>query len=260
MRSKTLITAVLLLVFSCVYFSGNAQKKNVLLGFGHTGIGLGYFEKLNGIDLSLWNFIQKDQLIAQPAGNGINGLSLSFYTSNKRSNGVNIGLFCANDVHLNGFKFSILDAYTVRSNGISIGGFFTDGDTLNGAYLAGIALTSHKKLNGFGFAPLIFGEQMNGLIIAPIGFVPGGGKLNGVGISGYMGRLQRLNGFLVGLRTIVQVQHGVSVGVVNVSADLRGIQLGLWNVAKNKKHLKKLPFINFCFQSHSRITEEVEAL
>ena len=69
-------------------------------------------------------------------------------------------------------------------------------------------------------------------------------KLNGVSIGLFGNRIGELN--------------GISIGVINKSKKVHGIQIGLWNVAENNRIFKRMPIINFNFSEKQPRKESID--
>lgn len=82
---------------------------------------------------------------------------------------------------------------------------------------------------GLGAGTLDF----NGGAIAPLYFrIERDGSMRGVSVSAF----NRLSG----------VQHGLTIGVLNIAEELRGVQIGLVNIARrNPKGRRVLPIVNW---------------
>lgn len=84
--------------------------------------------------------------------------------------------------------------------------------------------------------------KMCGLAIN--GFMSGMTEVNGVQITGLLNVNQEFKGLMIGGLYNTSVKgRGLQIGLVNICKDLKGIQLGIWNV--NSK--RKLPLINWNF-------------
>lgn len=101
-----------------------------------------------------------------------------------------------------------------------------------------------RKSNGIALAGFLNQtERANGLFIAF------GGNLsfvsNGIAISGFNNETQVLKGIQIAAQNHVKVGgYGLQIGLWNQAKNFRGIQLGLWN--KNDK--RSFPIINWQFK------------
>lgn len=119
------------------------------------------------------------------------------------------------------------DVRGVSISGIGVGA----GRELSGIHIAGIAAGA-PKITGYVNALVVGGESVTGLIIAPAYFrVEENGVFNGLSISAF----NRIKG----------EQAGVTIGILNWTEHLNGLQIGLLNFAGNKGALKWLPFFNY---------------
>lgn len=248
MKTTTLILFTALVVLLLCSNSILAQQKKFVVGKGDAGICLGATQNFHGIRLNAFDpiYLLDFETIDLP-NPSINGINIQLLSINRKVNGFDFG-FVSFNKKLNGLHLAILQCNSGKTNGISFGGLFNNFDKANGIALSALAVTSRKKFNGLSISPIMLGEEMNGLIVAGLGFLPEVGRLRGVAVTGLMGRLELMKGFIFSPLTIIECQEGVSVGVINQAEDLHGIQFGLWNVARNKKHLKALPFINMSFR------------
>jgi hypothetical protein len=74
---------------------------------------------------------------------------------------------------------------------------------------------------------------VQGLVIAPAYFrVVEEGELHGVSVSAFND--------LRGAR-----QRGLVVGLLNIAEELHGVQIGLINIARNKRSFRVLPLVNY---------------
>jgi hypothetical protein len=96
----------------------------------------------------------------------------------------------------------------------------------------------------------------NGILLAPLGTLTN--QVNGISISSFMSRGDKINGFTFNLIwgvyadvngiSAALVNHslvtkGIQLGIINKTYNLKGIQLGLWNT--NEK--RRLPIVNWNF-------------
>ena len=109
-----------------------------------------------------------------------------------------------------------------------------------------IDFTKFRKINGLQIGLFDMGETViNGLDINV-----GGGrlssKINGVCISAIINKNYVVNGFTIAAIANHDTKcNGLQIGIINSSKQLRGVQIGLWNI--NQK--RSLPFVNWCFSS-----------
>ena len=132
--------------------------------------------------------------------------------------------------------------------GLAIGGVGVGvGEQLRGASVAGVGIgagssirwlaiagvgVGSQEIVGAAIAPLVGAEDMTALVIAPLYMRIERGTFRGVSLSSF----NHVNG----------TQSGLSIGVINYARRLRGVQLGLINIAKdNPPALRVLPLVNF---------------
>ncbi len=209
------------------------RRHHISLGAKHSGIGFGNFIHYNGLKLS---FFDKDTLT-----NGIS-ISLSQRRQPKKTNGIEVGgnisvgyitgaeFGIINSVYerLTGFSFAVLYDYNWRTNGVAVTGIFRMNDYLNGISIAGLADVHHCA---------------NGLVITGTNEIAD--SLNGVGISGITINTGNSNGVTIAPLNFTKTGCGLQIGILNDATDFKGVQIGLVNINKSKKHLKVLPLVNF---------------
>lgn len=222
-----------IIILACIYTSSFGQNKHFTIGFNDNGLSFGNSVNTNGVR---FNFMDKDDV------NRVNGFNFSVFSEAKISNGLTLGLVAVDDSVCNGIVVNGLIGGGDKANGIIISGFGYTADQFNGLGIGGVALA---------------GEKMNGLFISPmtIGYLSDQKVkvINGVAIGTFSVTAEKLNGLAI---SIVQnhsdEQNGVSIGIVNKSKKLRGVQFGIWNIAENNKIFKRMPIVNFNFRKSSR--------
>ena len=201
-----------------------AQNNHFGLAIKHNGICFGNSKVWNGLRINFWD---KHVRI-------VDGINLAVCSRSKISNGISLGILYSEDTICNGIK---------------IGGLVAASDKINGLIVSAIAIGS-RKFNGMGVSMMIFADTLNGFFIAPWFVASRSLKsvFNGFSIGGGVG-IERFNGVCFSFfNNEINVLNGFSVGYLNKARQLHGVQIGLWNVALNKKHFKRLPIINFCFR------------
>jgi hypothetical protein len=224
--NKRNIMLLALLLINCNLVVG--QGRYFSFGTRHNGICIGNSVFYNGLRL---NFNDKDVKV-------INGLNLSGQTKTVCVNGATIGLLASIDSNINGFQY----------------GFASLGHRLNGLCIApGMAL--HEKANGIVISGLVtYFEVTNGIQISLLGTTPfdiiGSKRMNGLGVGGLYFQCERVVGFqLASVLCASDTLKGVSIATFNVTNNLHGIQIGLFNYAMNNKWpFRRTPIINFNFR------------
>ena len=123
------------------------------------------------------------------------------------------------------------DVMGINISGIGMGA----GRKLVGLNIAGVAIGA-PNINGFSMAPIIGGNYVQGLNVAPLYFTIRSdqeklGIQKGVAISSF--------------NHIRGEQRGLTIGILNIADHLEGVQIGLINIARsNRKGLKVLPLFN----------------
>jgi hypothetical protein len=119
------------------------------------------------------------------------------------------------------------DMTGVQIAGIGIGA----GGTLKYLSIAGAGIGA-SRIEGVAAAAAVGGENIRGLVIAPIYFkITEDGMMRGVNMSAY--------------NDVRGTQRGLAIGLFNYARNLDGVQVGLLNYARNKHSAKLLPIINY---------------
>ncbi len=219
MKQKKYILTIFL---ACFYALSFGQNKSFTIGLNDNGLSFGNSENTNGLRFNLWD---NDDV------NRINGLNFSIFSKARISNGLTFGLLSVDE--------SIC-------NGIAINGFFGGSNKANGIIISGGGYAT-DQFNGLGIGGLgLAGERMNGLFISPmtIGYWSDEKVklINGVAIGTFSVSVGKINGLSISVvQNYNDEQNGVSIGIVNKSKKLHGIQLGIWNIAENNKIFKRFP-------------------
>ncbi|MGD8279626.1 MAG: hypothetical protein PVJ80_11280 [Gemmatimonadota bacterium] len=120
--------------------------------------------------------------------------------------------------------------------GIGIGGLGLGvGGELRGLSVTGLGVGAERirglVLSGFGAGAL----RMSGAVIAPafmqVGSGEDWGELRGVSVSAF--------------NWIRGSQRGITIGLLNITEELHGLQVGLINIARNKESFSVLPILNW---------------
>jgi len=185
----------------------------------------------------------------------VNGLNLSVQSNVQFMNGINLGICFNLDSNCNGISIGgLASANSGTLNGISIAGIIGSSNKLNGLMVVPIAGVT--KMNGVAINIFrIFPDTMNGFFVSFCGDFSkedaGEGNAKGCFVNLIWTRVHALSGLNIScIAKIIQLK-GVSISAINYSEHLHGVQFGLWNVAKNKRHLKRLPIVNFNFRRES---------
>jgi hypothetical protein len=97
--------------------------------------------------------------------------------------------------------------------------------------IAGIGVGA-PQIRGVAIASAVGGEDVRGLVIAPIYFrIANYGTMRGVNVSAF--------------NNVKGTQRGLAIGILNIARSLDGVQLGLLNYAGNKHRAKLLPIVNY---------------
>jgi hypothetical protein len=177
------------------------------------GVGVGTGGRLSGITIAG---------VGAGAGGGVDGLTIA-------------GLGIGSGGHVRGISVAGLGVGAGGGvTGVTVAGLgIGSGGEIRGLAIAGGGLGSPKLtgifITGIGAGTLDF----NGGMIAPFYFrIERDGSMRGVSVSAF----NRLSG----------VQHGLTIGVLNIAEELRGVQIGLINIARrNPKGRRVLPIANW---------------
>lgn len=183
-----------------------------LIGFNFGGLGVGSGGKVSGINLGG---------LGVGAAEDITGISASI-----------VGIGSGGKVR----------GITVAGVGIGAG------EAVTGLAVAGIGIGS-SRVSGIAIAPAVGGQTVKGIMIAPAYFRVGddngrnGDEQSDPSLDGMM------KGFSVSaFNQIKGDQVGVTVGVVNYTKRIKGVQFGLINIVReNPRGLRVLPFFNTRF-------------
>ena len=127
-----------------------------------------------------------------------------------------LGAISVEDVKEQDFRYTGIKARNARwitAHGIDI----DVEDELLGLAASGIRINA-RRIKGFASSLVVTADEMRGLGIGAVNYTSG-------------------------------LQVGLSIGIVNYTERLKGVQLGLVNIAKNKsKPFRVLPIMNACFK------------
>lgn len=106
------------------------------------------------------------------------------------------------------------------------------GGTLKWVTIAGVGIGA-PRIEGLAIAPAVGGREVSALAIAPAFF-----RIDELG-------MQR-GAVLSAVSYIEGTQHGLTIGIVNYTRVLQGVQIGLINIAReNPRGRKVLPIVNW---------------
>lgn len=151
---------------------------------------------------------------------------------------------------IKGIVFTGLGAGAGRDiTGIAISGIGVGaGQHMTGVSLSGVAAGAGGTLRGIHAAGIGIGAtNVRGIILS--GFAAGGHDVYALSMApGYFkidhdGRQRGVS--IAAFNRIRGVQEGLTIGIVNWTRQLEGIQIGLINGAGNKKRMRWMPFVNW---------------
>lgn len=106
------------------------------------------------------------------------------------------------------------------------------GSEIQGLAVAGIGVGA-PRITGVAVAGVAAGaEHLRGVAVAPAYFkIERGSSMNGVSVSAF--------------NHVRGTQRGLSIGLLNIADELHGVQVGVINIARNKKSFPVLPILNY---------------
>ena len=216
-------------------------------GINIGGLGAGAGGSITGINIGG---------LGAGAGQDIVGLNIGGLGAGAGQNaiGVNLALLGVGaGQNLYGINFGGLGAGAGQNVvGITFGGLGAGaGQNMTGINIGGLGVGAGQELRGLSLALLGAGSpSIKGVTLA--GLAVGGVEITGLTVALAHVRIED-DGILTGLTAsaftyIKGLLKGVSLGIVNYSYEVSGIQIGLVNyVADNPSGLKILPFFNTSF-------------
>lgn len=136
-----------------------------------------------------------------------------------------------------------------RVRGLAIGGIGVGvGGDLTGLAIGGVGVGVGGELKGLGIGGIGVGAaRIRGVVIT--GIAAGGSEVRGFVVAPAYLRIAQ-DGLLGGVsisafNDIRGAQHGIVIGLLNITQELHGLQLGLINIARNKERFPVLPFVNY---------------
>lgn len=236
---KTFIKTTALLLTCCFFQNAVAQHRSFSAGSPAAGIGFGNSKNYSGLRFNI-----RDKNVSH-----VNGMILTGMSRTKITRGINLGLIIEDTVST-GITVSPVLSQAENLMGIQVGGIACGGEVLKGLSTGGLVFGT--KISGTSLSLITIADTMQGLTISLCGTFAKNdlkqGNVSGMLISVYATRVYSLKGLCLGASNSINVQNGIATGVYNETEELHGIQIGLWNVAKNKKIMKQMPFINFNFK------------
>lgn len=211
-----------------------AKKWGICLGnsLEFNGIRINFADRnvkrINGLNMTFW---------LKPLKNldaTVNGLSVGVIQSAGTLNGINAGILGIGvSEYLNGITIGCLLVGGGDMNGLSLSGLYGEIEDASGVAVSGLFIATNN-LNGLELGGLFAHTEnnANGVSVSP-GVVMCNGQFTGVTAGSFV-KTKKMN--------------GLSIGVVNMSDELHGIQIGLLNhAANNPKGLRWFPLINLHF-------------
>jgi len=203
-----------------------AERDFVGLGMGGIGIGAGGDVRgiaLGGIGVGAGGDLEGIMIggVGAGAGGDIRGILMGGVGAGASGDMTGVGL--------GGVGLGVGGDLT----GVAIGGLGVGaGGEIRGLAIGGVGVGAPAitgvAIGGFG----VGGEDVRGLMIAPAYFnVTQGGEFRGFSVSAW----NRIQG----------TQRGLAIGILNVADELHGLQVGVINIARNKRTFSVLPLFNY---------------
>ena len=222
-----------------------------------------------------------DGIEKRKAFTGIELAAVRPYVS--KSNGVSVGLLGNSDHNSNGLCYGTFFSAQQKVNGITISPCFAGAKVVNGLAIGGIAAYSND-IHGAVLAPIAGGnvygvaagmavvtDEIKGIGLSAVQMATGPSdgffcsvfafskivgdetmynSLKGVAIAGEFTNIDEVKGVTISFSNTSKEHAGLAIGGINVTQELHGVQLGLFNyAANNPKGLRLLPFINMHLRS-----------
>lgn len=216
-------------------------------GITLSGIAAGAGESVQGITIAG---------IAAGSGGNLRGITLAGIGAGSSGNisGITIaGIGTGSNGNIYGLTVAGIGAGSGKNvTGVTIAGIGAGaGGDLTGITIGGIGTGCGGRLTGIAIAGIgAAATEIKGLAVGGLGV--GGESIQGVALSLGMIKVAReglFNGMAVSAyNRILGSQNGVSIGILNVTHHLKGVQFGLVNyVRNNPKFLRILPLVNAHF-------------
>lgn len=172
------------------------------------------------------------------------------------------GLCAAGDKRLTGIALSLGVTASNRLRGLALGGIGVGGQTFRGVALGGIGVAGEHLRGVTAGGLVVYGERDLDGLICSLGGVGAGEQIRGIAFGGVTVLAKDITGVAAGafngvivdrinleeflhFRLVNQHFTGLSIGLVNYTACLRGVQFGLFNyAANNPRGLRLLPLVN----------------
>ncbi len=234
MPRSTFLTLLFIVLFPILAFAetDSLPAKYFSLGSKKIGICFGNSPVYTGFRFNLMNKRTRR----------LNGFDFTLLDDDQygRSNGISVGVIAKTQY---------------QNNGLSIGGVFNAKDRQNGIMVAPV-IGAVGRMNGIGIGSALIIDTLNGLVINTLLLDrnmadSAQGVINGLAVSVFRTDVGKVNGVIVSAYNHSRAHNGLAIGAVNRTARLKGIQIGLYNVAlNNPRGFRRLPFINMHFGSN----------
>lgn len=232
MSRSTFLALLLVVLFPILAFAetDSLPAKYFSLGSKKAGICFGNSPAYTGFRFNLMN----------KRARSLNGFDFTLLDDDQdgRSNGISVGVIAKTQY---------------QNNGLSIGGVFNVKDRQNGIMVAPV-VGAAGRMNGIGIGSALIIDTLNGLVINTLLLDrnmadSAQNVINGLAVSVFRTDVGKVNGIIISAHNRSRVHNGLVIGAINRTARLKGVQLGLYNVAlNNPRGLRRLPLINMHFR------------
>lgn len=229
-------------------------------GFNFGGLGVGAGGSLTGVSIGVLGAGAGDDVrgisvggLGVGSGGSLAGLSFGGLGVGAGSNlnGISLGgLGVGAGEDITGLTGALVGVGAGgRVRGITVAGVaIGSGEAVTGISAATVAIGS-PRVNGIAVAGVVGGLNIKGLIIAPAYLRVGAGKPNKDNDDDTTPDEVIFTGFGISIfNRVMGEQRGVTIGAVNSTHEIKGVQFGLINVVKsNPRGLRVLPVFNTRF-------------
>jgi len=220
-------------------------KNKKVYGFD-IAIGAGLAKKVRGFQFGLATYVDDMYGIQTGFGGRVNKLKgiqiKGFYAGTDDGDGLQLAGIVNNTGVFTGIQFTGIVNFSGSVSGLQVGGLFNLGDEVKGIQVAG--LVNHVR-KGSGLQLSVLANNVGG------GGLYGGevedSYFKGIQVSYYNNVGGDFSGLQVGLYNRAKNAKGIQIGVVNVAESMKGVQIGLLNVIKSNTTMKYMPVINIGF-------------
>lgn len=214
-RLKQLLLLLLVVVASIPSFGQKVQTQHRLPIWSHHQKN----QRIHGVSIGLWSGFK------EPMNTNTNGIKLELIGA-----GIVLPLAPRSpiDTNENAYIARISEPLSERINGLNLSASGSLCDCQTNGISLGMIGQYNRTVNGISASMIMnFSQNHNGIMAG--GYISDAYKMNGIQLSLFVNHSK--------------VTRGIQIALFNKSENLKGIQIGLWNV--NQK--RKMPIINWSF-------------